>query len=61
MTRILKRSSDKVFAGVLGGVADYLGWDPTILRLAYVLMTVMSIGFPGIIVYLVLWFLMPEY
>ncbi|MCV9389354.1 PspC domain-containing protein [Reichenbachiella ulvae] len=60
MTRILKKSQDKVFGGVLGGIADYLGWDYTLVRLAYVLMTIMSIGFPGVIIYLVLWFIMPE-
>ncbi|UXP34080.1 PspC domain-containing protein [Reichenbachiella agarivorans] len=60
MTRILKKSSDRVLGGVLGGIADYFGWDYTLVRLAYVILSFMSIGFPGIIVYLVLWFIMPD-
>ncbi|WP_245816882.1 MULTISPECIES: PspC domain-containing protein [Reichenbachiella] len=56
----MKKSSDRVLGGVLGGVADYLGWDHTLVRLAYVLLSIMSIGFPGVIVYLVLWFIMPD-
>jgi len=60
MTRILKKSNNRVIAGVLGGIADYLGWDYTMTRLAFVLLSLMSIGFPGFIIYLVLWFIMPE-
>ena len=56
----LKRSKDRLIAGVCGGIAEWLGWDPTIVRLAYVLISVFSAAFPGIIVYLVLWVIMPS-
>ena len=57
----LKRSAkEKMFAGVLGGIADYLGWDVTILRIVFVLVTVFSSMFPGILVYIILWILMPK-
>lgn len=46
-------------AGVCGGLAEYLGWSPFRVRLMYVLVSILSVAFPGIIVYLVLWFLMP--
>jgi phage shock protein PspC (stress-responsive transcriptional regulator) len=50
----------KMIAGVCGGLADWLGWDPTVVRIAYVLVSVLSAAFPGILVYLVLWVLMPQ-
>ena len=58
--KLMRLSKEKMFAGVLGGVADYLGWDVTILRIVYALITIFSSIFPGIILYVVLWVLMPE-
>jgi phage shock protein PspC (stress-responsive transcriptional regulator) len=58
--KLMRSSKEKMFAGVLGGVADYLGWDVTILRIVYALVTIFSSIFPGIILYVVLWILMPE-
>jgi phage shock protein PspC (stress-responsive transcriptional regulator) len=49
-----------MIAGVCGGIAEWLGWDPTVVRILYVLASVLSAAFPGIIVYVVLWFLMPK-
>ncbi len=56
----LRRSRNSVIAGVCGGIAEYLGWSADRVRLVYVLVSILSVGFPGIIVYLALWFLMPE-
>jgi len=47
-------------AGVCGGFADWLGWDPTLVRVFYVAASICSAAFPGILVYLVLWVLMPQ-
>ena len=47
-------------AGVCSGLAKFLGWDVTIVRVLYVLISVASAAFPGILVYLVLWVLMPR-
>lgn len=56
----LERSrTDKIIAGVCGGIARRYGWDPMLVRIVYVLGSVFSAAFPGIIVYVVLWFLMP--
>ena len=56
----LKRSSsNRVIAGVCGGIAQTYGWDPTIVRLVYVLLTLVGVG-TGILVYLVLWIIMPQ-
>lgn len=56
----LTRSRDKVIAGVCGGIAEYLGWKKSHVRILYVLFSICSAAFPGILVYLVLWFVMPE-
>lgn len=57
----LRRSStNKVVLGVCGGIAEWLGWDPTLVRALYVAASVMSAAFPGLIVYFVLGFIMPE-
>jgi phage shock protein C len=50
----------RVLAGVCGGIADRLGWDPTVVRILYVLVSILSVGFPGILVYIVLWIAVPE-
>ena len=49
-----------MIAGVCGGIAEYLGWSAFRVRLIYVLVSVLSAAFPGILVYLLLWFLMPK-
>ncbi len=56
----LKRSSDKMIAGVCAGIANYLGWETSVTRIAYVLLSIFSAGFPGLLVYIILWFVMPD-
>jgi phage shock protein PspC (stress-responsive transcriptional regulator) len=50
----------KIIAGVCGGIADWLGWDPTVVRIAYVIISIASVGFPGTIAYIVLWIVAPK-
>jgi phage shock protein C len=52
--------NDRVLAGVIGGIARRFGWNPTWTRVGYILLSILSAAFPGILVYLVLWLLMPE-
>lgn len=60
-SRRLHRSyRNRMIAGVCGGLAEWLGWDPTLVRVLYVLGSVLSAAFPGTIVYLILWFVMPS-
>lgn len=54
----LQRSNDKMIAGVAGGVADYLGVDPSIVRVVWAL-TILFGGL-GIVVYVILWIVLPE-
>ncbi len=55
----LTRSHNSMIAGVCGGLAEWLGWSPTVVRILYVVVSVMSAAFPGILVYVVLWLIMP--
>ncbi len=50
---------NKMIGGVCGGIAEWLGWDVTVVRVLYVLVSILSVAFPGILVYIVLWILMP--
>lgn len=60
-SRPLRRSrSNRMFAGVVGGLADYFGLDPTLARVIYVLVSIFSAAFPGILVYILLWILIPQ-
>ena len=59
MTKRLFRSNDRMLGGVCAGIAEYLGWDPTLVRVAYIILSIASIGFPGILVYIILWIVMP--
>lgn len=56
----LTRSNDRVIAGVCGGIAEFLGWDPSLVRVLYVLVSFLSAGFPGLLVYIILWITMPS-
>jgi phage shock protein PspC (stress-responsive transcriptional regulator) len=60
-SRPLRRSrSNRMIAGVVGGLADYFGLDPTLARIIYVLVSIFSAAFPGILVYILLWILVPQ-
>jgi len=60
MSQPLNRSRDeRILGGVCGGLAAWLGWGPTKVRVLYVLVSILSAGFPGMIVYVVLWVIMP--
>jgi phage shock protein C len=57
----LRRSRrHRLIAGVCGGLAEWLGWDPTLVRVLYVVVSILSAAFPGLLVYVVLWLVMPE-
>jgi phage shock protein PspC (stress-responsive transcriptional regulator) len=59
--RPLARSlNDRMIAGVIGGIAHRLGWNATLLRVVYVIVSIASAAFPGVLVYLILWLLMPN-
>ena len=49
-----------MIAGVCGGLAEWLGWSPAWVRLLYVLVSIFSAAFPGMIVYIILWVVVPN-
>ena len=60
-SRRLRRSiGDRWIGGVCGGMAVYFGMDPTVVRVAYILLSILSVAFPGILVYIILWIVIPE-
>ena len=56
----LTRSRDKFIAGVCAGIAEYFGWDIVMVRILYLVISIFSAAFPGIIVYVILWIVMPD-
>ncbi|ARA91721.1 MAG: PspC domain-containing protein [Bacteroidetes bacterium] len=58
--RLTKSSTDRKIAGVCGGIAEYFDWDPTLVRVAYVLLTLFSAAFPGVLAYIILALVMPD-
>jgi phage shock protein C len=57
---LARNAHDKMIAGVCGGIARWLGWDSTAVRILYLLVSIFSAAFPGILVYIILWAVMPE-
>jgi len=57
----LRRSRrNRMIGGVCSGLAQWLGWDATLVRVLYVVVSIASAAFPGILIYIVLWLVMPE-
>ncbi|SCC00781.1 PspC domain-containing protein [Weissella bombi] len=55
---LYRSTNHRVFAGVLGGLAERFGWNVTLLRIIWILLTLSP--FPGLVIYLILWLLLPE-
>jgi len=58
--QLARSTTNSMIAGVCGGFAEWLGWNPTTFRVLYVVLSILSAAFPGILVYLVLWLVMPK-
>jgi phage shock protein C len=57
--QLVRTKDDRMIAGVCGGLARWLGWDSTAVRVLYVLVSVCTVAFPGTIVYIILALVMP--
>ena len=57
--RLNRSRSDRKLAGVLGGVADYLGLDPSLVRLVYLIVTILTGIVPGVFLYVAMSFIVP--
>lgn len=58
--RLYKSHTNKVFAGICGGLGEYLGVDPVLLRLIWLLMVIFSGVFPGLLAYFLAIFIIPK-
>ena len=56
--RLCRSRSNRSLAGVCAGIAEYYGWDPTLVRVAWIVLTLL--GGSGILLYLIMWLVMPE-
>ncbi len=60
LNKLRRSRRHKMIAGVCGGLAEYLGFSPNGVRVVYVLISILSVAFPGILVYVLLWLLLPR-
>ena len=59
--KVLRRSTtNRMIGGVIGGLADYFGLDVSLLRVVYVVGSILSAAFPGLLVYLTMWVVIPK-
>ena len=58
--KLHRSTSDRMLGGVCGGIARWLGWSSTTVRVLYVVGSILSVAFPGALVYLILWIVMPQ-
>ena len=58
--KLTRTTGDRILGGVCGGIAKYFGWDATLVRILYVVISILSAAFPGTLVYIILWILMPK-
>ena len=57
--RLYRSRTDRMLGGVCGGIAKYMNADPTIVRVVYVVVSILSVAFPGILAYLILLLVVP--
>ena len=60
LVRLHRSYRHRMIAGVMGGIAEYLGWSPTLTRVMFVIVSCASAAVPGILIYIILWILMPN-
>jgi len=58
--KLYRSNTDKMLCGVLGGLADYINVDATLIRILYAALTVFSAGFPCIVLYIICAIVIPE-
>ena len=60
LVKLHRSQNHRMIAGVMGGIAEYLGWNVTLVRLLFVIISTASVAVPGILIYIVLWIVMPN-
>ena len=57
---LYRSRKDSIIGGVCGGMAEALGWTGLRVRVLYVLISILSAAFPGVLVYVILWIAIPR-
>lgn len=60
LAKLHRSNSNRILAGVMGGIAEYLGWSAFWVRVLFVVVSSLSAAVPGILIYIILWFVMPN-
>lgn len=60
LVQLHRSQNHRMIAGVMGDIAEYLGWNATLVRLLFVIILTASVAVPGILIYIVLWIVMPN-
>lgn len=60
MKRLYRSRKERMIAGVCGGIAEYFEQDPTIIRLLWVVVTIFTLFWAGILAYIIAWIIVPE-
>ncbi len=58
--RLYRSRTERMLSGICGGIAEYLNVDPTVIRVLWVILTILSFGFGGVLAYIACWFIIPE-
>lgn len=58
--KLYRSTKNRMLGGVCGGIADYFGIDPTIIRLLYLVLSIFTACFPGLLLYIICLFVMPN-
>ena len=60
LAKLHRSYNHRMIAGVMGGIAEYVGWSPTWVRVLFVIISSLSAAVPGILIYIILWIIMPK-
>lgn len=60
LAKLHRSKNNRMIAGVMGGIAEYVGWSPMWVRILFVVISSLSAAVPGILVYIILWIIMPN-
>ncbi|WP_296238109.1 PspC domain-containing protein [Psychrobacter sp. UBA5136] len=60
LAKLHRSRNNRMIAGVMGGIAEYVGWSPTWVRVLFMVVSTLSAAVPGILIYIILWIIMPK-
>ena len=60
MNKLYRSKKNRIIAGVCGGIGEYFKIDPTLVRLLWLLISMVSAGVGGLVAYIIAWIIIPE-